>query len=307
MSRKLDRPDAISAAVAELSDATWSLSAIASVLARSSGGAFPATDHPARILTSLGLFEESSEGLKPTAAFAQLLTGREAALANGIRSTLGQAASAAFASEHAGWGGFDDEILIAQGRASAMGGRMLADLVIPGLDGLAERFARGGTFLDVGVGVAELACAFLRAVPGSRVVGIDALPRAIDLARRTVADYDLLDRIELRIQAVEDLDDIDAFDLAWLPAPFIPGPAVAAGIHRIRRALRPGGWLLVPGAAPGGDLSGDVTRWQVHLAGGTLLTDEERRTLLLDAGFLEPIPLATPPGAPATVAARRPT
>ena len=137
----------------------------------------------------------------------------------------------------------------------------------PMLEGLAERFgaAQGGVFLDVGVGVAELACAFCEAVPRSRVVGLDPLPQAIELATRTVAAHGLGDRVELRHQGVEQLDDEKVFDLAWLPLPFIPLAVVVEGLARVRRALKPGGWLLLPGSTmePGAD--GDIARWQVHL------------------------------------------
>ena len=71
---------------------------------------------------------------------------------------------------------WDDATLIAQGRASALGGTMLATYAIPSLAGLDDRFAVAGDFLDVGVGVAELAAAFCEVIPGARVVGLDVLP-----------------------------------------------------------------------------------------------------------------------------------
>jgi methylase of polypeptide subunit release factors len=109
-----------------------------------------------------------------------------------------------------------------------MGGRIVAAFAIPVLEGLAERFgaASGGSFLDVGVGVAELACVFCEAVPRARVVGLDPLPQAIELATRTVAAHGLADRAELRPQGVEELEDDATFDLAWVPMPFIPPAAV---------------------------------------------------------------------------------
>src|SRR5260370_12258080 len=80
----------------------------------------------------------------------------------------------------------DDATLVAQGKSSSLAGVMLARYAIPSLDGLSERFAAAGDFLDVGVGVAELAAAFCEALPNARVVGIDVLPRALDLARQTI-------------------------------------------------------------------------------------------------------------------------
>ena len=62
-------------------------------------------------------------------------------------------------------------------------GTMLARYAVPSLAGLDDRFADGGDFLDVGVGVAEIAAAFCEALPAARVVGLDVLPQAVALAR----------------------------------------------------------------------------------------------------------------------------
>jgi SAM-dependent methyltransferase len=295
-------------AVREWTDAVWLLSAMAPVL--SSGlERFSIDDPAARVLADYGLLQATDGGLLPRPAFVEAFGGQARALADGIRSSLGQAATAAFGDEHGGnWGAFADEILVAQGRASAMGGRGFAVFVVPVLDGLAERFASGdGVLLDVGVGVAELACAFCQAVPGARVVGIDPLPRAIELAATTVASYGLAERVLLRCQGVEELTDEEAFDLAWFPLPFIPPDAVREGLPRVLRALRPGGWLLMPAGAVEPGASGEIARWQVHLFGGTLLSDHERTELLQAAGFESPAPLSTPPGSlPPLVAACRP-
>ena len=222
--------DQVRAAVRELTDAVWVLSAMAPVLSTGLEGPFSMDDPAARVLADYGLLEATESGLLPRPAFAEAFGGRAPALADGIRSSLGQAATAAFRDKHGGdWGAFADEILVAQGRASAAGGRGFAVFVVPVLDGLAERFATGdGVLLDVGAGVAELACAFCHAIPGARVVGIDPLPRATELAATTVASHGLGERVELRCQGVEELQDEEAFDLAWLPLPFIP-PAAEIG------------------------------------------------------------------------------
>lgn len=306
----MDDPGQVAARVGELTDAAWVLSALAIVLGRDEATPLPSDDPAGRVLVAFGFFEETSDGLVPTAACAAALGDRARAFANGMRSTLGQAATAAFrgGASDAGWWAFGDDILLAQGRASAMGGRLTAMFVIPALDGLGERFAAedGGVFLDVGVGVAEMACAFCEAVPRSRVVGLDPFPRAIELATRTVAEHGLADRIELRGHGVEQLEDVEAFDLAWMPLPFIPPPVVAEGLKRVWRALKPGGWLLLPGSTMEPGAGGDIARWQVHLAGGTLLSQLEREHMVQQVGFSEPVSLHTPPGAPQMAAVRRP-
>ncbi|MDQ3106895.1 MAG: class I SAM-dependent methyltransferase [Actinomycetota bacterium] len=151
------------------------------------------------------------------------------------------------------WAEQSDQTLRAQGRASSFGGTMLARFAVPTLTGLAERFDGGGWFLDVGVGVGELTAAFCDALPDARVVGLDVLPRVLGLAAETLADRDLTERVELREQGVQDLADDNRFDLAWLPAPFIPEPIFPSALARIHAALRIGGWIVVGAGRFDGD------------------------------------------------------
>ncbi|MEP6660263.1 MAG: class I SAM-dependent methyltransferase [Acidimicrobiales bacterium] len=206
-----------------------------------------------------------------------------------------------------GWSAQDDATLLAQGRSSALGGTMLAAYAVPSLDGLSERFAEGGEFLDVGVGVGELAAAFSEAIATAHVVGLDVLPRAIELARQTIASKGLQERVELRLQPVQELDDVGRFDLAWLPAPFIPQAVFAAGIARICQALKSGGWLVVGAGRFDGDaLAVAVTNWKTLRVGGTPLTASDASDVLRGAGLADFRALPTPPGAPALYAARKP-
>jgi hypothetical protein len=191
----------------------------APVLSSGVEGPFSMDDPAARVLADYGLLEATESGLLPRPGFVEAFGGRERALADGIRSSLGQAATAAFRDQHGeDWRAFADEILVAQGRASAMGGQGTAVFVVPVLDGLAEHFANGdGVLLDVGVGVAELACAFCQAVPGARVVGIDPLPRAIELAAAPVASHGPAGRVQLRCQGVEELNGRGCVRLGLAP------------------------------------------------------------------------------------------
>jgi SAM-dependent methyltransferase len=210
------------------------------------------------------------------------------------------------AADGTGWGALDDATLLAQGRSSAVGGTMLATVAVPTLPGLAACFADGGRFLDVGTGVGELAAAFADALPAAHVVGLDVLPRAIELARWMIAARGLEDRVEVRLQGVEELAAGEPFDLAWVPAPFIPGPALTAGIGRVADALAPGGWVIVAAGRFDGDPLGvAVTRWQTQRAGGTPLDARDARELLTSAGLGGFFVVPTPPGGPALYAARR--
>jgi hypothetical protein len=252
-------------------------------------------EQPPRVAT--GLADLVADGSLPVRHQGMISTLRQVAAATGIIPS--EAAD--------GWAGQDDETLLAQGRSSAIAGQMLAMYAVPALDGLHERFATGGDFLDVGVGVAELAAAFCNALPLSRVVGLDVMPRALRLAEQTVAAHGLDDRLELRLLPVQELADVERFDLAWMPAPFLPPDVFHLGLGRVHAALRAGGWLvLAAGRFDGDALAVAVTRWRTLRSGGTALTFEDAQAALAGAGFAELMALPTPPGAPALYAGRKP-
>jgi predicted O-methyltransferase YrrM len=315
---ELGTADAVDVAISELEQAAWALAALAH-LGRAGLLAADVIDGrtdedaaAAAVLVAVGLAvgDDSVTVVRPASGLlaswerfaprhrhdATMSTMRQIAAAAGVTETSGAA----------GWAAADDATLLAQGRASATAGTLLATVVAPALTGLADRFLHGGWFLDVGTGVGELAVAFAETRPAARVVGIDVMPRAVELARRTVSAHRLDERVEIRLQPVEELVVDEAIDMAWVPAPFIPRHALVAGLRRIAPVLRPGGWVVVgAGRFDGSPLAVAVTRWQTLRAGGTPLTADDAHDLLTGAGFGSFLQLPTPPGAPALFAARR--
>jgi len=213
------------------------------------------------------------------------------------------------ASRGAGWTHSHPDLLLAAGYVSAGFPQRLENAIAPQLDGLGERLGRpGAAFLDVGVGVAVLSIEMARGWPGLRVVGIDPLEPALVIARRRVADAGLDARVELRCQAAEQLADTDTFDLAWIPGVFVPQGAVPAAVERVRRALRPGGWLLFPIMRADGDrLTAALARLRTSMFGGAVVAPESIERLLRELGFAGVKTLAGPPSAlTAMVVGRRP-
>jgi precorrin-6B methylase 2 len=311
-----ETPDDAGRTLSDLEDNLWAAAAflhLASSGALAESGLTPVTpdDHAAvEALVAIGLVSRGDEGVRPSAGLAGLLAqvGIET-LAQAKLSAFRQVASVVGVTppeQDTGWGAHDDETLLAQGRASAFGGVALATMFIPSLDGLEDRFSSGGDFLDVGVGIGALTAAFCEHRPTAHVVGLDVLPRAVELARGTIRAASLEDRVELRLQAVQDLDDVDRYDLAWLPAPFIPASVFAQALRRVYRALRPGGWLVVAaGRFDGEPLAIAVTKWKTLRAGGTPLPSAEAMTTLPAVGFVDVMQMPTPVGAPALFAARK--
>jgi precorrin-6B methylase 2 len=226
-----------------------------------------------------------------------------------LRFTLGLEAKLLYAQTRAaGWNHPEPEILQNAGDVSAGFVQPLARMVVPNLAGLSERLSvAGGAFLDIGVGVASLSIAVARTWPELRVVGIDPWQPSLALARENVDRAGLRDRIELREQGAEHLNDEAAFDLVWVPIPFIPEPVIRKVYERAQRALRPGGWMLISAANPNVDpQSAALWRLRSTLFGNSQTDSGSAEKLLRDVGLVEVHTLPSPPGGfIALVAARR--
>jgi SAM-dependent methyltransferase len=206
------------------------------------------------------------------------------------------------------WNYTDPAVLEGAGAMSAGFVGPMAQVLLPGLEGVMDRLnAPGGTFLDLGVGIAGLAIAVAKRWPTLRVVGVDPWQPSLALARENVAKAGLKDRIELREQRAEDLKDDRAFDLAWIPAPFFPRRAVKPACERILQALRPGGWVLFNAVQPGIDAQTDAMWWlRMTMFGDSAMPSGEAEALLGDVGFADVKTLGSPAGSfMRIVAARR--
>ncbi|MDY7102142.1 MAG: class I SAM-dependent methyltransferase [Actinomycetota bacterium] len=80
----------------------------------------------------------------------------------------------------------------------------LVDDWIASLDGVTERLRAGGRVLDVGCGVGHSSVLIAEAFPATTVVGIDAHPGSIRLARENVAASTASERLDMRIGRADD-------------------------------------------------------------------------------------------------------
>jgi SAM-dependent methyltransferase len=233
-------------------------------------------------------------------------------LRDDLRTTLLQSMDLVTKARHepdalGGWGHTDEDLLQSQGRLSAAAVPLLATVLFPRVPGLLDRLGNGsGAFLDVGAGVAAVTIAMCRRFPAVRAVGLEPAPAPLALARRNVAAAGLEDRIELRGQRVEELGDEEAFDVAWLPASFLPADAFAAALRIVHRALRPGG-LLLTGAldGSGADAAAAVTRLRLALWGGASLAPAEVVAMVEAAGYVDVTAVERQSGRLVPVHARR--
>jgi SAM-dependent methyltransferase len=271
--------------------AAWCLAALA--LATTGEEETALTAAAAQVLVAVGLIEKPGRLPHGVDASAAPLIGHQAAAP--LHKT-----SALIRTGRADWSAQSDDSLLAQGRASAQGARAFAEFGLPHLGDLAVRLAApGARMLDVGTGVGALAVSYAEAFPALHVLGIDVMDRVLDLARQTIASSAVPDRVAVRKQDVAELTDDAGFDLAWIPAPFVPEPALRRGMSRIAATLRPGGWVMMAHGKYGLDpVSDAVTRFQTVAYGGTALDDTAARELLTDNGLTSVMTAPTPPGTP---------
>jgi SAM-dependent methyltransferase len=183
----------------------------------------------------------------------------------------------------------------ALGRGSGAVADLMRDRFLPLMTSSRAALESGsGRFLDVGTGVAAIASRLCTLYPGTTATGLDVSQVALDIAREELAAAELSDRVELRLQPVESLTERDAYDLAWLPQPFIPPGPFREGVYRVFDALRPDRWVLVPLATTAEDDADPFDRalfaHAAHLMGGGPVSVTGAVELLEGAGFVDIAP-----------------
>ena len=324
-------PDIVSS-IAELSSAAWAYTGISVAfelgVVRALDGPATATElgdrldlEPALVadllgvLVAIGAVERSGPGgevYAPTAALGPFRSGSLARVVRaGIRSDHMQTAEAfrraRDGSLATGWSHRDPDLLVAQGETAGLF-RLAAEHVLPSLEGLRARLEQpGAKFLDVGAGVGVLSREICLVYPEVGAVCLEPNEAARAIGRERCLESGLEDRIQFLSHGIEEIESEERYDLALIPQPFLPPAAFAGGIEGVRRALRPGGWLLVlaldlPEAEPMVTAS---RRVRARLWGGGAIDSVDLIELLRKEGF-EDVRAQAPVGAFRMYAARRP-
>ena len=106
-----------------------------------------------------------------------------------------------------------------------------------------EKYWRGGALLDVGTGTGILAIAAIKLVPGSRVVGFDTDPEAIEVALENAAINGVADDLELEVNKLSSFHGQE-FDLALANLTADVIIPLAADFAQV---IKPQGALIVSG------------------------------------------------------------
>lgn len=205
-----------------------------------------------------------------------------------------------------GWTHADESIIEAQGALTRLWtAKALPKLkFLPGLVGSLDR--PGASLLDVGAGAAGLSITLCQAYPHLTAIALEPAEHPAQVGERHVRQAGLDNRIVLRRQRVEHMEDEEAFDLAFLPQMFLPDSVIAEAARRIFRSLRPGGWLLVAMLADEGqNITSSVNRLKNLLWGGNARNLQHMKPHFVAAGFN---PVIRAPGGRAMrmICARRP-
>jgi SAM-dependent methyltransferase len=290
-------------AVALLADLTTSsviagalASALADERADTPSAALDVDDARAAVLRTLA---------DPESVLRMLWEDRRAR-SNNLISTLSQAAAAAGGTTRS-WSDLSDDVMIAQGRSSALMARVLLTAVAPAFGFVADRAPR--RVLDVGTGIGAIATELARALPDAEITGIDIAERPLEIARARLLEVEtgVARRVHLRREDVTELADRALYDVVWMPMPFLPDAVADRALERCTVALRPGG-LLVLGTHPDADDQrvAVANAWLASLTGGGTLTTGAVAGRLEQRGFAGIARFGTVPGGPVLVAAIAP-
>jgi methylase of polypeptide subunit release factors len=94
--------------------------------------------------------------------------------------------------------------------------RVWTDTVLPQAPETLARLQQGGRLLDVGAGAGYALVHYAQQFPAAEVIGLEVDGPSIELARRTVAEAGLADRVRLRHGDANQLDEEDGYDLVTM-------------------------------------------------------------------------------------------
>lgn len=112
---------------------------------------------------------------------------------------------------------------------------------------LHARLTAGSRHAEFGCGIGGALLALPLMYPRITAVGFEINAQVIAETRRRAMALGLTDRVELRHADVRDIGDEAAFDTVQWSQGFFPAETRAAALAAARRALKPGGYLFVPG------------------------------------------------------------
>lgn len=103
----------------------------------------------------------------------------------------------------------------------------------------------GGTLLEVGVGYGSGLLRIAQRFPAARVVGTDGDEHSLAQAQKAFADADIVDRARFVRSTFEEYAEKAVADIALINISLHEARDIRRTVASMRRALRPGGWMVV--------------------------------------------------------------
>jgi SAM-dependent methyltransferase len=149
---------------------------------------------------------------------------------------------------------------------------------------------RAGAILDIGCGGGRTIQKLAAAALDGKVFGIDHSEASVAASSKLNAAAIARDRVEIRQGSVSTLPWPDrTFDLITAVETHFFWPDLPSDVGEVLRVLRPGGvFILIAEVYKGsGKAAAKMLEKYAHVTHMTLLTADEHRALLADAGFLQ--------------------
>jgi 2-polyprenyl-3-methyl-5-hydroxy-6-metoxy-1,4-benzoquinol methylase len=168
--------------------------------------------------------------------------------------------------------------------------------------------------LDLGCGTGALLVALAKALPDSRIVGLDVEARSVQKAKARIRAAGFEDRVEAQLAAAEDLGQAGVFDLITMVQVLheTRENTRATILARAYTALRPGGSLvMIDEPYPAGPEQlrerpvAALAQFVEIFLGNVMLSPEHQQRLLQDAGFEVLSQMIPPPGMICVTIARK--
>ena len=148
--------------------------------------------------------------------------------------------------------------------------------------------ANHDTILDVGCGGGRTVNKLAAIAKQGKVYGVDHSEESIAFAKKTNAHWIEADRVEIRQASVSQLPFPDnTFNVITAVETHYFWPDLPADVHEVLRVLKPGGtFVLIAEVYKGANTTAArLLEKYPELIGMTLLTTEEHRELLANAGY----------------------
>ena len=128
-------------------------------------------------------------------------------------------------------------------------GRPFYNRMIPGglskIPGLVEKLESGASVLELASGAGHGLVKLAAQYPNITITGLDGDAYSIDLARGTVADAGLTDRVSFMQSTLEDLDEHDKYDFIFINISWHEARDIDRATDNVRNALNSGGYFVI--------------------------------------------------------------